>query len=176
MTTTKWIIDPAHSEIQFKIRHLMITNVTGSFREFASTVETEGDDFTKAKIRFTATVDSITTGNEQRDAHLKSPDFFETEKYPELLFEANGLTSKGGDEYEAEGGLTLHGVTKKAKIFIEAGGIVKDPYGQTKAGFSVSAKISRKDFGLNWNAATEAGGVVVSDEVRISAEVQYVKQ
>lgn len=176
MATTTWIIDPSHSEIQFKIRHLMITNVTGSFQAFTSTVETEGDDFTKAKIRFTATVDSITTGNEQRDAHLKSPDFFETEKYPELVFEANGLSSKGGDEYEAEGDLTLHGVTKKVKISVEAGGVVKDPYGQTKAGFSVAAKINRKDFGLNWNAATEAGGVVVSDEVRVSAEVQYVKQ
>ncbi|MCC6287633.1 MAG: polyisoprenoid-binding protein [Chitinophagaceae bacterium] len=176
MATTKWVIDPSHSEIQFKIRHLMITNVTGSFQEFASTAETEGDDFTKAKIKFTAKVDSITTGNEQRDGHLKSQDFFETEKYPELVFEANGLTAKGGDEYVAEGDLTLHGITRKVKLSIEAGGVVKDPYGQTKAGFSVSTKINRKDFGLNWNAATEAGGVVVSDEVRVSAEVQYVKQ
>lgn len=176
MSTTKWVIDPSHSEIQFKIRHLMITNVTGSFREFTSVVETEGDDFTKAKIRFTAKVDSITTGSEQRDGHLKSADFFETDKYPELVFEANGLTPKGSDEYEAEGDLTLHGVTKKVKLNVEAGGVVKDPYGQTKAGFSISAKINRKDFGLTWNAATETGGVVVSDEVRVSAEVQYVKQ
>ena len=176
MATTKWVIDPAHSEIQFKIRHLMITNVTGSFQEFSSFVETEGDDFTKAKIQFTAKVDSITTGNEQRDGHLKSPDFFETEKYPELVFNANGLSKNGENEYQAEGDLTLHGITKKVKLSIESGGVVQDPYGQTKAGFSMSAKINRKDFGLNWNAATEAGGVVVSDEVRVIAEVQYVKQ
>lgn len=176
MSATKWVIDPAHSEIQFKIRHLMITNVTGSFQEFSSYVETNGDDFSTARIHFSAKVDSINTGNEQRDGHLKSADFFDTEKYPELVFEANGLIKKGGDEYEAEGDLTMHGVTKKIKLAVEAGGVVKDPYGQTKAGFSVSTKINRKDFGLNWNAATEAGGVVVSDEVRISAEVQYIKQ
>lgn len=176
MATTKWVIDPSHSEIQFKIRHLMITNVTGSFQEFNSTVETEGDDFSTAEIHFSAKVNSINTGNEQRDGHLKSADFFDTEKYPEFVFEAKGLTQKVGDEYVVEGDLTLHGITKKVKLLVEAGGVVKDPYGQTKAGFSVSAKINRKDFGLNWNAATEAGGVVVSDEVRIIAEVQYVKQ
>lgn len=176
MAAIKWVIDPTHSEIQFKIRHLMITNVTGSFQAFSSTVETNDDDFSTAKIHFSAKVDSITTGNEQRDGHLKSADFFETAKYPEIIFEANGLTKKGGDDYEVEGNLTMHGVTQKVKLVVEAGGVVKDPYGQTKAGFSVSAKINRKDFGLNWNAVTEAGGVVVSDEVKISAEVQYVKQ
>lgn len=176
MATSKWVIDNSHSEIQFKIRHLMITNVTGSFQDFSSSVETEGDDFTKAKIVFSAKIDSINTGNEQRDGHLKSADFFDAEKYPEVVFEANGLTKKGDDEYEVEGNLTLHGVTKKIKLSVEAGGVVKDSYGQTKAGFSVSAKISRKEFGLNWNAATETGGVVVSDEVKVNAEVQYVKQ
>ena len=144
--------------------------------EYSSEVETEADNFSTAKIYFSAKVDSITTGNEQRDNHLKSADFFDAEKYPELVFEAQGLVKKGENDYEAEGTLTLHGVAKKLKLTIEAGGIVKDPYGQTKAGFSVTAKISRKDFGLNWNAATETGGVVVSDEVRINAEVQYVKQ
>ncbi|MFT3704053.1 MAG: YceI family protein [Agriterribacter sp.] len=176
MASTKWVIDSAHSEVNFKVRHLMITNVTGSFKSFSSEVETDGDDLSTAKITFSAAIDSITTGNEQRDGHLKSADFFELEKYPELIFKAEGLKSKGGDEYEAEGELTLRGVTKKIKLDVESGGIVKDPWGQTKAGFSVKGKINRKDFGLNWSAVTEAGGVVVSDEVRINAEVQYIKQ
>jgi len=176
MASTKWVIDSAHSEVEFKVRHLMITNVTGSFKSFSSEVETEGDDLTTAKITFTAKIDSISTGNEQRDGHLKSADFFDLEKYPEIVFEAQGLKGKGGDEYEADGELTMHGVTKKIKLNVESGGIVKDPYGQTKAGFSIKGKINRKDFGLNWSAVTEAGGVVVSDEVRVNAEVQYIKQ
>lgn len=175
MATTQWVLDPAHSEIKFKVRHLMITNVTGSFDKFTSTAETTGDDFTTAQIVFTGDVNSIATGNEQRDAHLKSADFFETDKYPELVFKSTSLRLKG-DDYELAGDLTLHGVTRPVTLSVEVGGIAKDPYGQTKAGFSVTGKINRKDFGLNWNAATETGGVVVSDEVRIQAEVQYVKQ
>ena len=176
MSTTKWVIDPSHSEIEFKVRHLMISNVTGSFKSFEGEVETDGDDFSNAKISFSAKVDSITTGNEQRDGHLKTGDFFELEKYPEVLFTAKGLKKKSDDEYEIEGDLTIRGVTKKVKLSVEAGGIVKDPWGQTKAGFSVKGKINRKDFGLNWGAVTEAGGVVVSDEVRLSAELEFAKQ
>lgn len=175
MSTTKWAIDPAHSELEFKVRHLMITNVTGSFKSFSSEVETLADEFDTAKVVFTGKVDSIFTGNEQRDGHLKSPDFFDAEKYPEFVFQSTGLKKKGSD-FELEGNLTLHGVTNAVKLNVETGGIVKDPYGQVKAGFSVSGKINRKDFGLNWSAVTEAGGVVVSDEVKIHAEVQYVKQ
>lgn len=176
MSTTKWVIDPSHTEIEFKVRHLMISNVTGSFKSFEGEVETDGDDFSNAKISFSAKVDSITTGNEQRDGHLKTGDFFELEKYPEVLFTAQGLKKKSDDEYEIEGDLTIRGVTKKVKLSVEAGGIVKDPWGQTKAGFSVKGKINRKDFGLNWGAVTEAGGVVVSDEVRLSAELEFAKQ
>ena len=176
MASTKWVIDPAHSEIEFKVRHLMITNVTGSFTTFSSEVETDADDFTTARISFTAPIASITTGNEQRDGHLKTADFFELEKYPDLSFVANGLKKKGEGEYELEGDLTIKDVTKRIKLNVEAGGVAKDPWGQTKAGFSVTGKINRKDFGLNWSAVTEAGGVVVSDEVRIQAEVQYIKQ
>ncbi len=175
MATTKWVLDPAHSEVEFKVRHLMITNVTGSFEKFSSTVETEEDDFSTAAIIFTGDLNSITTNNEQRDAHLKSADFFETEKYPEFTFKSTSLARKG-EAYQLTGDLTLHGVTRPVTLQVEEGGIVKDPYGQVKAGFSVTGKISRKDFGLNWNAATETGGVVVSDEVRIQAEVQYIKQ
>lgn len=176
MAATKWVIDPSHSEIEFKVRHLMITNVTGSFKSFQGEVETSDDDFSTAKISFSAQVDSITTGSEQRDGHLKTGDFFELEKYPEITFTAEGLKKKSDDEYEVEGDLTIRGTTKKVKLNIEAGGVVKDPYGQTKAGFSVTGKINRKDFGLNWGAVTEAGGVVVSDEVKLNAEVQFVKQ
>lgn len=154
----------------------MITNVTGSFASFSSEVETDGDDFTTARISFTAPIASISTGNEQRDGHLKTADFFELEKYPDLRFAANGLKKKGEGEYELEGDLTIKDVTKRIKLNVEAGGVAKDPWGQTKAGFSVTGKINRKDFGLNWSAVTEAGGVVVSDEVRIQAEVQYIKQ
>jgi polyisoprenoid-binding protein YceI len=176
MASTKWVIDPSHSEIEFKVRHLMITNVTGSFTSFSSEVETDADDFTTARISFTAPIASISTGNEQRDGHLKTADFFELEKYPDLKFTANGLKKKGEGEYELEGDLTIKDVTKRIKLNVEAGGVAKDPWGQTKAGFSVTGKINRKDFGLNWSAVTEAGGVVVSDEVRIQAEVQYIKQ
>lgn len=175
MSTTKWVLDPTHSEVEFKVRHLMITNVTGSFETFSSSAETEGDDFTTAKIVFTGDVNSITTKNEQRDGHLKSADFFESEKYPEFTFKSTSLTKKG-DGYQLNGELELRGVTKPITLSVEEGGIVTDPYGQVKAGFSVTGKISRKEFGLNWNGVTEAGGVVVSDDVRIQAEVQYVKQ
>ncbi len=176
MSATKWVLDPAHSEISFKIRHLMITNVTGNFTNFTSVVEADPNDFASAKISFTADAASINTNNEQRDGHLKSADFFEIEKYPQITFEANGMKKKSADEYEVEGNLTIRGVTRAIKLKVETGGVVSDGYGQTKAGFSVSGKINRKDFGLTWNALTEAGGVTVSDEVKIAAEVQYIKQ
>lgn len=176
MAVTKWVLDPAHTEITFKIRHLMIANVTGSFKKFNSEAETNGDDFGSAKVTFTAETASVTTNNEQRDTHLKSDDFFNAEKYPEIKFESTGLKKKNDDEYELEGKLTIRDVTKTIKLNVEAGGVVVDGYGQTKAGFSVAGKINRKDFGLNWNAVTEAGGIVVSDEVRMIIEVQYIKQ
>ncbi len=176
MALTKWVLDPAHTEVTFKIRHLMIANVTGSFGKFSSEAETDGDDFSKAKVIFTVETASITTDNEQRDAHLKSDDFFNAEKYPEIKFESTGVKKKNDDEYELEGKLTIRDVTKIIKLNVEAGGIVVDGYGQTKAGFSVTGKINRKDYSLNWNAVTEAGGIVVSDEVKMIIEVQYIKQ
>lgn len=171
-----WKIDPSHSEIQFKVKHLMITTVTGYFKTFNLEAETESDDFTTAKkIEFTADIDSIDTNNAQRDTHLKSADFFDAENHGQLKFvgkkyEANGDTAK------LHGDLTLRGVTKPVTLDVEFGGIVVDPYGQTKAGFTVSGKISRKEFGLTWSAVTEAGQVVVSDEIKIHAEIQLVKQ
>lgn len=176
MATTKWVIDPAHSEILFKVKHLMITTVTGYFRKFNSSVETESDDFnTASNIKFTADIDSIDTNNEQRDTHLKSPDFFHAEEHSQLKFTGTAYESKG-DDAKLHGNLTIRGITKPVTLNVEFGGIVVDPYGQTKAGFTVDGKISRKEFNLTWSAVTEAGNVVVSDEIKIHAEVQLIKQ
>jgi polyisoprenoid-binding protein YceI len=171
-----WKIDPAHSEIQFKVKHLMITTVTGYFRKFDCEVISETEDFNSTtSIKFTADIDSIETNNEQRDTHLKSEDFFNAEKFNEVIFV--------GTKYDAlnnsatlYGNLTIRGITRPVKLDVEFGGIVVDPYGQKKAGFTINGRISRKEFELRWNAVTEAGSVVVSDEVKIHAEVQMVKQ
>jgi polyisoprenoid-binding protein YceI len=172
----KWKIDPAHSEIQFKVKHLMITTVTGYFKKFDLNVESETEDFTTAKrIEFTADINSIDTNSTQRDTHLKSADFFHAEEHTQLRFIGNKYQTNG-DEAKLHGNLTIKGVTKPLTVNVELGGIVVDPYGQTKAGFTVSGKISRKEFGLTWNAVTEAGQVVVSDDIKIHAEIQLVKQ
>lgn len=176
METIKWTIDPSHSEIQFKVKHMMITTVTGSFKEFSSEVETQGDDFTTAKIKFEASTDSVFTNADQRDAHLKSADFFDVEKYPVLKFESISLENVDDESFTLNGNLTVRDITKPVKLDVEFGGIGKDPWGNLKAGFSLTGKINRKEWGLNWNAALEAGGVLVSDDVRIFCEVQYAKQ
>lgn len=177
MATTKWVSDPAHSEVQFKVKHLMITTVTGYFRQFKVEVETEDEDFTKAsKILFTADVDSIDTNNEQRDTHLKSPDFFDASAHEEVRFEGKDFEKVSDNEYKLHGELTIRGTTKPTTVNVEFGGIVVDPYNQTKAGFTVTGKVNRKDYGLTWSAVTEAGSVVVSDEIRLNAEIQLVKQ
>lgn len=171
-----WKIDPAHSEIQFKVKHLMITTVTGYFKKFDLEVVTENDDFNTAKnIEFTADIDSLDTNNAQRDTHLKSADFFDSENHKQLKFVGKKFESNG-DEAILDGDLTIRGVTKPLALKVELGGTVVDPYGQHKAGFTVNGKISRKEFGLQWNAMTEAGQVVVGDEIRILAEIQLVKQ
>ena len=177
MATKNWVIDPTHSEVQFKIKHLMITNVTGSFNLFEASVQTEDEDFMKAKVSFSADIDSISTGNEQRDEHLKSSDFFDAANHPKLTFVATRFETVDNDgSYELYGDLTIRGVTKNIKLGVEFGGVVQDAYGNTKAGFSINGKINRKDFGLTWSAVTEAGGVVVSDEVRIACEIQLIEQ
>jgi polyisoprenoid-binding protein YceI len=172
----KWKIDPAHSEIQFKVKHLMITTVTGYFKSFDLEVETETDDFNTAKrIEFTADIDSIDTNNAQRDTHLKSNDFFNGEQYPLLKFVGNKYESNG-DEATLHGNLTIREVTKPITLKVEFGGTVVDPWGQQKAGFTIDGKINRKEFNLMWDSVTEAGQVVVSNEIKIHAEVQLVKQ
>jgi len=176
MATTKWSLDPTHSEIGFKVKHLMFTNVSGNFTSFTASAETEGDDFTTATIAFSADINSINTNNEQRDQHLKSADFFDVAAFPALSLANGKLTAKADGEYELNGQLTMHGVTHGVKLNVEFGGIVKDPWGNIKAGFSLNGKINRKDFGLHWNAALETGGVMVSEEVKLHGEIQLVKQ
>lgn len=171
-----WKIDPAHSEVQFKVKHLMITTVTGYFKKFDLTVETESEDFsTSKKIEFTADIDSIDTNNAQRDQHLKSADFFDVATNSQIKFNGKKYEANG-DQAKLHGDLTIRGVTKPITVNVEFGGIVTDPYGQKKAGFTVTGKISRKEFGLTWNAVTEAGQVVVSDEIRINSEIQLIRQ
>lgn len=169
-------IDAAHSEITFKVKHLMITNVTGNFTKYDATMESEAADFSDAKISFEADVNSITTHNEQRDGHLKGDDFFAAEKFPKLLFKSSKLAKKGEDSFTLTGDLTIRDITKTIELSVEYGGTMTDPYGQVKAGFEINGKINRKDFGLTWGAVTEAGGVVVSDDVKLHAQVQMIKQ
>lgn len=176
MSTTKWAIDPTHSEIGFKVKHMMFTNVSGSFQQFDATVETEGDDFENAKIEFSADVASVTTANADRDNHLKSGDFFDAEQFPKMTFTATSFTKESESEYELKGDLTLRGVTKPVKLDVEFGGTAKDPWGNLKAGLSATGKINRKDWGLNWNSALEAGGVLVGEEVKLVIELQFIKQ
>jgi polyisoprenoid-binding protein YceI len=177
MAKVNWTLDPTHAEIQFKIRHLMITNVTGEFTKFNTEVQTEGEDFTTAKVVFTADVDSISTRNDQRDQHLKSGDFFDITKYPEIKFVTTKYENVDNDgSYEVYGDLTIRDITKNIKLDVEFGGIIKDPWGNTRAGFTITGKINRKDFGLHWNAATEAGGLVLGEDVKMHAELEFIKK
>lgn len=173
MSKQKWALDPTHSEVTFKVKHMMITNVTGSFSGFGAELESTDDSFSNAAISFTVETATVDTGNTQRDEHLKSGDFFDAATFPELKFEATDYNASTG---KVTGNLTIKDVSKTVTLDAEFGGVNKDPWGNTKAGFTISGKINRKDFGLNWNAALETGGVLVSEEVRINCEVQFVRQ
>lgn len=177
-TTTKtlWKIDPTHSEVQFKVKHLVISTVTGSFGSFDGQIESDDDHFENAKATFTADIDSITTNNADRDQHLKSDDFFNAEKFPQLKFESTNFEKTGDGEYKVTGDLTIRDITKEIVLDVVHGGTVGDPYGQTKSGFEVTGAINRKEFGLTWNAVTEAGSVVVSDKIKLQLNVQFVQQ
>lgn len=167
--STKWSLDPTHSEITFKVRHMMISNVKGEFKDFNIELDAEDDTFQNVKASAKIDTASINTNNTDRDNHLKSAEFFNAETYPEITFESQSLND------EVTGTLTINGVSKPVTLNVDFGGINKDPWGQTKAGFSFDGKINRKDFGLNWNAALETGGLMVSDEVKIAGELQFVK-
>ena len=176
MTTTKWAIDPTHSEIGFKVKHMMFTNVSGKFTKFDATVTTQGDDFDTALFEFSGEIDSIDTGNTDRDGHLKSADFFDAEKFPALTFTSTSFDKQSDGEYTLTGDLTLHGVTKQVTLDVEFGGTAKDPWGNLKAGFSATGKVNRKDWGLTWNAALETGGIMLGEDVKLAIELQFVKQ
>tara|TARA_R110002167_G_scaffold65757_12_gene186038 strand:- start:713 stop:1237 length:525 start_codon:yes stop_codon:yes gene_type:complete len=168
--STTWNIDKAHSEIGFKIKHMMISTVTGFFEDFEGTVTTENEDFMDAKFSFSAPIGSINTKNADRDAHLKSDDFFNAEKYPKMTF-----VSKSYDGEHIIGDLTIRDVTKEVKLETDYNGSAVDPYGQTKAGFEISGEINRKDFNLTWGAVTEAGKIVVADKVKLVIDLQFIK-
>mgnify|MGYP000947950639 CR=1 FL=1 len=175
MSTSKWAFDASHSELGFKIKHLMISTVSGLFSGFNVDLNSSNDDFTDATVNVTIDVATINTKNAQRDGHLLTTDFFETEKYPNITYQSTRFEKTGDAEYILHGNLTIKEVTQPIDVKVEFNGLAKDPWGNIKAGFTISGKINRKDFGLNWNAALETGGVMVSEEVRINSEIQLVK-
>lgn len=155
---------------------MMFTNVSGKFDTFQATAESDSDNFENARFDFQAETTSINTGNADRDNHLRGGDFFDAEQFPQLTFKSTAFKQKSGDDYTLTGDLSLHGVTKSISLDVEFGGLAQDPWGNTKAGLSATGKLNRKDFGLNWNAALEAGGVLVGEEVKLHIELQFVKQ
>lgn len=174
---TKWTIDLAHSEIGFKVKHLMITNVKGSFQKFGADIDVVGDDLSKARVSFWADADSVTTGSPDRDKHLKSSDFFDIAHHPRITFTGTRAEDVDHDgSWTLHGDLTINGITNPIQLDVEWGGVTKDPWGNTKAGVSINGKLDRSKWNLNFNAALETGGMLLSDEVRISCEVQLVKQ
>ena len=176
MSTTKWVLDPTHSELHFKVKHLMISTVTGQFNKFSATVETEGNDFSTARVHFTADVNSVSTNNEQRDAHLKNGDFFDTDNHPQLIFDGDRLEKINEEEYKLYGTLTIRGKSNPVTLLVEYGGTTIDPWGNTRSGFSVNGKIKRSDYGISFGMVSETGNIALGDEVKINANAQFVRQ
>ncbi|RWY54083.1 YceI family protein [Mucilaginibacter gilvus] len=173
-TATKWVLDPMHSEVQFKVKHLVISTVTGAFKTFEGELTTESDDFEGADVSFSLDVNSIDTNQEARDGHLKSGEFFDAETYPKISFKSTSFTKDG--DYKLTGDLTIKDVTKPVTLDVEYGGVAGDFYGNTKAGFEITGKINRKDFGLVWDGVTEAGSVVLGSDIKLIINVQFAKQ
>ena len=171
---TTWNIDPTHSEVQFKVKHLVISTVTGSFNEFEGSLVADGDNFDGAKANFSIKTASVDTNVADRDTHLKSGEFFDSENHPDMKFKGT-LKHKSDDDYKLVGDLTIKDTTKSVELDVEHGGVMVDGYGQTKAGFEISGSINRKEFGLTWSMVTEAGGVVVGDNVKLLLNVQLTK-
>ena len=167
----QWVIDPVHSEVKFKVKHLVISTVTGQFNAVRGTVQASKSDFSDARVRFEADIESINTNNAQRDAHLKSADFFDAASYPTLSFESKSIRPKGNGSYELQGDMTIRGTTRPIALDVTYNGSVKGFDGDVAA-FEITGKLNRQDFGLRWNAMTETGGVVVSDEVKIEIAVE----
>ncbi len=170
-----WNLDTAHSEIEFKVRHMMISTVKGQFGSFQINLNSDSEDISQSTVEVSIDASSVDTKSEQRDQHLKSADFFNVEDYPNISFRSTSVEKKSSDEYRVTGDLTIKDVTKSVTFDAELGGVAKDPWGNAKVGFTVTGKINRNDFGLTWNAALETGGVMVSDEVKFSADIQFVK-
>ncbi|SDS79714.1 Polyisoprenoid-binding protein YceI [Mucilaginibacter mallensis] len=175
-TTTKWVLDPMHSEVQFKVKHLVISTVSGFFKSFEGELDTANDDFSDASISFSLDINSIDTNQTQRDEHLKSAEFFDAAEYPKISFKSSSFTKEGDDEYALVGDLTIKGITKPVTLAVEFGGAATDFYGNTKAGFEITGKINRKEFGLTWSGVTEAGAVVVGEDIKLLINVQFAKQ
>lgn len=174
--TTVWSVDPAHSVAEFKVRHMMISNVKGQFPRISGVLTLDESDLTKSKVEASIEAASVDTRDSQRDAHLRSADFFDVEKFPALRFESTGISIVGAGEVSVEGDLSIHGVTRKVRFAVEGPTApIKDPWGNTRVAVSSTTKINRKDFGLTWNAALEAGGIVVGDEITITLDVEFVK-
>jgi polyisoprenoid-binding protein YceI len=173
---TTWVLDPAHSELTFKVKHLMISNVKGSFKAFEAIINTNGEDFGTGTTEATIDVASVTTGSDDRDGHLRSADFFDADQFKTIAFNSTELNRYDEENGQLKGKLTIKGVTRDVAFDIEFGGVNKDPWGNIKAGFTLTGKINRGDFGLNWNAALETGGVLVSDEVKVHADLQFLKK
>lgn len=175
-TSTKWVLDPMHSEVQFKVKHLVISTVSGFFKSFEGELITADDDFEDAEINFSLDVNSIDTKQADRDEHLKSADFFDAANYPKITFKSTSIKKAGDDDYKLVGDLTIKGVTKQVTLDVEFGGSTDDFYGNTKAGFEITGKINRKDFGLTWDGITEAGSIVVGEDIKLNINVQFAKQ
>jgi polyisoprenoid-binding protein YceI len=176
LTRTKWSLDPSHSQIGFKVKYLMVTNVRGIFNEYNGSIYTNGDDLPGAEIDLSINPASINTGDATRDTHLRSPDFLDSENFREINFKGIVWERINLNDYTLQGDLSIKGVTKRIQLDVEFNGIAKDPWGGKRAGFVITGKISRKDFGLIWNTVLETGGVMVGDEVTISCEIQLVQQ
>jgi polyisoprenoid-binding protein YceI len=176
MAKATWAIDPTHSEIGFKVKHMMFTNVSGKFNVFQAGIDNEEEQFETSAITFSAEVNSINTGNDDRDNHLRSADFFDVENFGTLTFKSNDVKKVNEGEYKISGDLTIKDVTKNIVLDAEYSGLMKDPWGNTKIGLSLNGTINRKEFGLTWNAALETGGVLVGEDIKLNAEVQFVKQ
>jgi polyisoprenoid-binding protein YceI len=175
LAQSKWQVDKAHSSVKFSVQHLVISEVEGSFRSFDGSIVSKNDDFTDAVIDFTVDVNSINTDNDMRDNHLKGEDFFNAAKYPKMTFKSKSFKKVSGNKYELVGDLTIRDVTKTVKFDVTYGGTVKDPYGNIKAGFKATTVINRFDYGLKWNALTEAGGAVVDKDVNVSLKLEFAK-
>ena len=171
----KWVLDPMHSEVQFKVKHLVISTVTGTFKMFDGSLTTENEDFTGADISFSLDVNSVDTNQKDRDNHLKSAEFFNADAFPAISFKSTSFT-KNGDDYQLDGHLTVKDVTKPVSLDVEFGGTATDFYGNVKAGFEVTGKINRKEFGLTWDGITEAGAIVVGEDIKLAINVQFAKE